>query len=106
MKTIPSEMVRARHSPFEVVWKAIGGEETVQSWVNETNYRAERYFDSTRNIDEEEEARENVATQFFWCAKKDLRGPETTVRTSKRQTSADEESGDEADIEEVPVAVL
>ena len=46
-----------------------------------------------------------VATQFFWCAKKDLRGPETTVRTSKRQTSADEESGDEADIEELPVAL-
>ena len=37
----------------------IGGEETVQSWVNETNYRANRYFDSSRNVDEEEEAREN-----------------------------------------------
>jgi len=52
-------MVREHHSPFEVVWKAIGGEETVQSWVHETNYRANRYFDSTRNVDEEEEAREN-----------------------------------------------
>ena len=59
MKTIPSEMVCEHHSPFEVVWKAIGGEETVQSWVHETNYRANRYFDSTRNVDEEEEAREN-----------------------------------------------
>ena len=42
MKTIPSEMVREHHTLFEVVWKAIGGEETVQSWVSKTtrNYRA------------------------------------------------------------------
>ena len=42
MKTIPSAMVRENRTPFEVVWKAIGGEETVQSWVSKTtcNYRA------------------------------------------------------------------
>ena len=59
MKTIPSELARSHHTPFELVWKAIGGEETIQTWVSETNYRAERYFDSNRNMDEEEEAREN-----------------------------------------------
>ena len=45
--------------PFQVVFKAIGGEETIQTWVDETNYRADRYFDSGRNMEEEEKEREN-----------------------------------------------
>jgi hypothetical protein len=35
------------------------GEETIQSWVHETNFRAQRYFDSGRNMEEEEKEREN-----------------------------------------------
>jgi len=41
------------------VFKAIGGEETIQTWVDETNYRADRYFQSGRNMEEEEKEREN-----------------------------------------------
>ena len=59
MKTMPSELVQRDDTPFDVVWTAIGGEETIQSWVHETNYRAERYFASGRNMEEEEAAREN-----------------------------------------------
>jgi len=58
-RTKPSEMVQSHHSPFQVVFKAIGGEETIQTWVDETNYRAQRYFDSGRNMEEEETARDN-----------------------------------------------
>jgi len=59
MKTMPSELVQDDDTPFDVVWTAIGGEETIQSWVHETNFRAQRYFDSGRNMEEEEKEREN-----------------------------------------------
>ena len=47
-------------TPFQVVFKAIGGEETIQTWVDVTNYRADRYFQSGRNMEEEEKERENA----------------------------------------------
>ena len=46
-------------TPFQVVFKAIGGEETIQTWVDETNYRANRYFQRGRNMEDEEKEREN-----------------------------------------------
>jgi hypothetical protein len=35
------------------------GEETIQTWVDVTNYKADRYVQSGRNMEEEEKEREN-----------------------------------------------
>ena len=45
------------NTPFQVVDKAIGEEEMIQTWLDESNCRAERYFESGRNMEEEETAR-------------------------------------------------
>ena len=47
------------NTPFQVVDKAIGGEEMIQTWLDESNCRAERYFESGTNMEEEETAQNN-----------------------------------------------
>ena len=53
--TVPSELCSAEDTPFGLVLKHIGGEESIMSWVEETNYRANQFFANGKALEEEKQ---------------------------------------------------